>query len=577
VPSKDVKPSAHWASTFLHAHASGRARRGARIVLFVVLLAALAAPLWSPYAAVGVSCAAVAGLVLVVRAATRAIVSRDLRVAHMLSERNSHEQDVARERASLVRALEHSASHDRLTMLLNREAFSALLDTSLGARPDGPHTPPPVTVMFLDISRFADLNVSLGPALSDELLVKVAQRISAALRPGDLLARIDGDVFAVLLETVAASSALDVAQRLLRTIQASYDIDGRLVVTTFACGLATAAAGEDVDAVEMLRRAGLALRTAKTTRGGCVSYEPRIEAETEERRVFDEDLRQALPSGQLHLVYQPLVDTHTGEVTAVEALMRWNHPQRGAVPPSEFIPVAESSGHIVDIGLWALKEACRQQRAWREEHGIDVMVAVNLSARQLSDPDVVERVRVAVLRQAVDPRRIKLEITESLLVDDMPMAVDVLTRLRALGLRLSIDDFGTGYSSLSRLGELPIDEIKIDKFFVDGIGKEGTRETILNAAIAMGHGLGLTVVAEGVETVEQLEYLRAHNCDYTQGFLLSRPVAAADALALLRGPLEPPPAMPRQRESAHDETDAIAVPQVFPSLAPRPSKRLFAR
>jgi EAL domain-containing protein (putative c-di-GMP-specific phosphodiesterase class I) len=369
---------------------------------------------------------------------------------------------------------------------------------------------------------------------------------------------------------------MDVAQRLLRTIQSSYEIDGRLVVTTFACGFVTAGADERIDATEMLRRAGLALRTAKSSRSACVSFDTRIEEETEQRRQFDEDLRQALPSGQLRLVYQPLVDTMTGEVTAVEALMRWHHPERGAVPPSEFIPVAESSGHIVDIGLWALKEACRQQRVWRDEYGVDVMVAVNLSARQLSDPDVVERVRVAVLRQGVDPRRIKLEITESLLVDDMRMAIDVLTRLRALGLRLSIDDFGTGYSSLSRLGELPIDEIKIDKFFVDGIGKEGTRETILNAAIAMGHGLGLTVVAEGVETHEQLAYLRAHQCDYTQGFLLSRPVPADDALELLRRRLEPPPGVPVQRDTDEDVAD-VAVPQVLPSLAPRPSKRLFAR
>jgi len=574
VPSTDVKPSVGWVSAWLHAHTSGH--RITRVVTYAVAAAALAAPLWSPYAAIGVTCAVVTAMLLVTRAATAAIVSRDLRVAHMLSERSSQEMDVARERASFVRALEHSASHDRLTMLLNRDAFAALLDTSLRARPEDPNDAPPVTVMFLDISRFADLNVSLGPALSDELLIQVAHRIGGALRPGDILARIDGDVFAILLETVAANSAMDVAQRLLRTIQSSYEIDGRLVVTTFACGFVTAGADERIDATEMLRRAGLALRTAKSSRSACVSFDTRIEEETEQRRQFDEDLRQALPSGQLRLVYQPLVDTLTGEVTAVEALMRWHHPERGAVPPSEFIPVAESSGHIVDIGLWALKEACRQQRVWRDEYGVDVMVAVNLSARQLSDPDVVERVRVAVLRQGVDPRRIKLEITESLLVDDMRMAIDVLTRLRALGLRLSIDDFGTGYSSLSRLGELPIDEIKIDKFFVDGIGKEGTRETILNAAIAMGHGLGLTVVAEGVETHEQLSYLRAHQCDYTQGFLLSRPVPAEDALDLLRRRLEPPAGVPVQRDTDGDAAD-VAVPQVLPSLAPRPSKRLFAR
>jgi EAL domain-containing protein (putative c-di-GMP-specific phosphodiesterase class I) len=212
---------------------------------------------------------------------------------------------------------------------------------------------------------------------------------------------------------------------------------------------------------------------------------------------------------------------------------------------------------------------------WRTEHHADIVVAVNFSARQLSDPHVVDRVAEIVTRGAFDPRRIKLEITESLVVEDIAKAIDVLTRLRALGLTLSVDDFGTGYSSLSRLGELPIDELKIDRYFVEGIGRQGPRETILTAAIAMGHGLGLTVVAEGVETQEQLHYLRAHGCDYIQGFLLSRPVSAEEALAGFRGPAAPYFSMPAQRSEEGMLTPE--VPSVLPSLERAPQRRLFAR
>jgi diguanylate cyclase (GGDEF)-like protein len=543
----------------------------------VLILAALGAPLWSPYAAVGVTLAVLAVLAVVIRISAHQIVSRDLRVARMLSERRDQAYEVAVERAQLSAQLAHSASHDRLTKLINRAAFIERVGLSLAGETRDDGRAVPVTILVLDISRFAGFNESLGPELSDELLVRVSERIIGALRPGDVLARTDGDVFAALLETVPPQSAGEVAQRLLRAIRASYDVDGRTLAVTFSCGLATAMPGEGVDASEILRRADVALQNAKATRHAYVTFEPRIEEETAHRRRFDEDLRNALPGRELHLAYQPLVDTHTGEVHAVEALMRWEHPHRGAVSPAEFIPVAESSGDIVDMGLWALTEACRQQREWRDRHAADIVMAVNFSARQLSEPDVIERVRAVVLRQAVDPRRLKLEITESLLVEDMTMAVDVLTRLRGLGLRLSIDDFGTGYSSLSRLGELPIDEIKIDKFFVDGIGKRGTRETILNAAIAMGHGLGLTVVAEGVETLEQLDYLRAHNCDYSQGFLLSRPVDPARALGLLRVPLARRHSDDLPARGPVEEQSASAVPSVLPSLEPRPTPRLFAR
>ena len=503
-------------------------------------------------------------------------VTRDVTVAQLLKERYHREQDVEVERAQLSAQLHHSATHDRLTRLLNRAAFTEQVEQALSARTTDGGSAAPLTVLVLDISRFRAFNESLGPELSDQLLVAVSQRIAAALRPGDVLGRIDGDVFAALLETVPPALAGEVAQRVLRTIRPAFEVEGRSYPVTFACGMASIGLGDIVDAPEVMRRADVALQNAKLTRHAYIGYEPRIEAETALRRQFDRDLRDALPGQQLFLAYQPLVDTRTGHVTGVEALMRWRHPERGIVSPAEFIPVAESSGQIVDMGLWALTEACRQQREWRDRAGTDLVMAVNFSARQLSEADVVERVKSIVLREGVDPRKIKLEITESMVVEDMQMAVDVLTRLRGLGLRLSIDDFGTGYSSLSRLGELPIDEIKIDRFFVGGIGEQGTRETILNAAIAMGHGLGLTVVAEGVETREQLDYLRAHDCDFSQGFLLSRPVDPAEVLRLMRSPLAAAMQVPSPREPVAAEPGLI-VPAVLPSLEPQAGRRLFAR
>jgi len=414
-----------------------------------------------------------------------------------------------------------------------------------------------------------------GPAAGDDLLLAVAARIGGALRPHDAIARIDGDVFGALLDGVPCQLVNDVAQRVVSSVKAYYAIGGEVHVVDVACGLVTVPPGQEIDAAEILRRSDIALQNAKATRNPVVVFEPRLEMETRERLKFRADLAAARLNNELYLVYQPLFDARTGHVHAVEALMRWQHPERGLVSPAEFIPIAESSGQIVDMGLWALATACRQHRMWLTEERADIVVAVNFSARQLSDPQVVDRVAEVVTRAAFDPRRIKLEITESLVVEDIAKAIDVLTRLRALGLTLSVDDFGTGYSSLSRLGELPIDELKIDRYFVEGIGQQGPRETILTAAIAMGHGLGLTVVAEGVETQEQLDYLRAHGCDYIQGFLLGRPVAAEDALAAFQGPPAPFFSVPAQRSGASSLTPE--VPSVLPSLERATGPRLFAR
>ena len=548
---------------------TGRLTGGKRLLASLVIGAALAAPLWSPYAATGVTVCVLAALVVTARVAAQQIIVRDLAVARLLNQQRVEADAAERERAALTQQFAEKASRDALTGLLNRVAFADRV-AALRAADRGP-----CTVLTVDIVQFASFNERNGPAAADELLLSVASRVAGALRPHDAVARIDGDVFACLLEDVPRELVRDVAQRVVSSVKAHYAVGGEVHVVDVACGLVTVEEDDPADAAEVLRRADIALQNAKATQSAVVVFEPRLETDTRERLKFRQDLAAAQTNHELYLVYQPLFDARTGSVHAVEALMRWQHPERGAVSPAEFIPIAESSGQIVEMGLWALTEACRQQRVWRSQQHADIVVAVNFSARQLSEPSVVDRVAEVVTREALDPRRIKLEITESLVVEDIVMAIDVLTRLRALGLRLSVDDFGTGYSSLSRLGELPIDELKIDRYFVEGIGEAGPRETILTAAIAMGHGLGLTVVAEGVETEEQLEYLRAHNCDYIQGFLLGRPLQPEEALTAFTSPAPQLFAVPAQRRSS--SAPMLEVPSVLPSLERTPPRRLFAR
>jgi diguanylate cyclase (GGDEF)-like protein len=549
---------------------TARATGGKRLVVSLLTGGALAAPLWSPYAAAGLTLAVFAALILTVRVAAQQIVARDIAVARLLTERRDEADAAERARVALEQRFAEQATRDPLTGLLNR---SALMTRIAALREDQRQS---CTLLAVDIAQFAAFNERNGAGAADELLLAVSARVAGVLRPHDAVARIDGDVFAALLEGVPRELVQDVASRVVASVKTAYAVGGEVHVVDIACGLVTVAAGDPVDPAEVLRRADIALQNAKATQCPVVVFEPRLETDTRERLKFRHDLAAAQANHELYLVYQPLFDARTGAVHAVEALMRWHHPERGLVSPAEFIPIAESSGQIVEMGLWALAAACRQQRAWRTRDHADIVVAVNFSARQLSDPQVVDRVAEIVTREAFDPRRIKLEITESLVVEDIVKAIDVLTKLRALGLRLSVDDFGTGYSSLSRLGELPIDELKIDRYFVEGIGQQGPRETILTAAVAMGHGLGLTVVAEGVETVEQLDYLRAHGCDYIQGFLLGRPLQPEEALDAFASPPPSHFVVPAQRRSAGSAPE-LEVPSVLPSLERASGRRLFAR
>jgi diguanylate cyclase len=312
--------------------------------------------LWSPFLAAGVSVCVLALLVLTVRAAAQQIVARDLAVARLLTERRSEADAAERARVTMTQHFAEQANRDVLTGLLNRSAFLTRIEAARADSDDA------CTVLTVDIAQFAMFNERNGPAAADELLLAVASRVAGALRPHDAVARVDGDVFAALLEGVPLELVSDVAQRVVASVKAYYAIAGEVHVVDVACGLVTVAADEQVDGAEILRRTDIAMQNAKATRNAVVVFEPRLEMETRERLKFRHDLAGAQDNNELYLVYQPLFDARTGRVHAVEALMRWQHPERGLVSPAEFIPIAETSGQIVEMGLWALAAACRQHR-----------------------------------------------------------------------------------------------------------------------------------------------------------------------------------------------------------------------
>ena len=510
------------------------------------------------------------GLIVVLpRAAVRRLTSSERALGRLHEEHRRQTEAVQHERQELSVWVADQVARDRLTGLLNRTAFLDGL-TSVLSRTEGD---PSRAVIVVDLAGFSTFNEAHGPTVADEMLVAVAARLTSVLRPEDTVARLDGDVFGALLQNLPRELAQQVVERVQHAVGSTYSVAGATYDIGAACGVVTIDPAETVSAPDVLRRAEIALQNAKTTARPVVIFESRLEQQTQDRLRFYADIARALDDESFALAYQPVVDAATGEVTGVEALMRWNHPTRGNVSPAEFIPMAEASGQIVDMGLWALRTACRQQRQWRRSNDLDLVMSVNLSARQISDPNVIDRVAEVITRETVDPRAVKLEITESLIVEDNAAALEVLHRLRSLGVRLSIDDFGTGYASLSRLSKLPIDELKIDRYFIDGIGSEGPRETILAASIGMAHGLGLPVVAEGVETPEQLSYLQAHGCEYIQGFLFSPPVPAEEIVRFTRS--RTMMAVPQQHTS--DPDAGSEVPAVMPSMERPQPRRMFVR
>jgi diguanylate cyclase (GGDEF)-like protein/PAS domain S-box-containing protein len=431
------------------------------------------------------------------------------------------------ERRRLEDELRHQAFHDSLTGLANRALFLDRLQHAMSRKRGFGH---PLAVLFVDLDDFKTVNDSLGHGEGDRLLVAVTERLRGVLRTGDTVARMGGDEFAVLIEdAVDADAPLDVAARILEALQPPFDSNGTDLFVRASIGLSVWNATDET-AEDLIRNADISMYTAKSNGKNRIEvYEPRMHAEALARLALKGDLEHALDRSEFFLQYQPIVRLADGEVTGVEALLRWRHPTRGTVNPTDFIPVAEETGLIVPLGYWVLEQACLQARRWDDASPARVLsINVTVSVRQVQQPDFVASVRRILRATGVSPRRLTLEFTESVLMRDTDRTVAILAALKRLGIRLAIDDFGTGYSSLSYLRRFPIDELKIDRSFIASMDSGPGQLAVVRSIVKLGETLHLETVAEGIEEVTQLEGLRALEASHGQGFLFSRPVDAAE-------------------------------------------------
>jgi diguanylate cyclase (GGDEF)-like protein/PAS domain S-box-containing protein len=426
--------------------------------------------------------------------------------------------------------LDHMAHHDALTNLPNRFLFSDRLTHALQhCERDGRS----LALMFLDLDGFKKINDSLGHPAGDDLLQQVAGRLLAASRKGDTVARLGGDEFTIVLEDLDSTMIVpETAQRILKTLDRPFDVSGREVFLGASIGISMYPQdGHDVTA--LMKYADVAMFQAKKDGGNKYqSYLADMTVAANQRLALETDIRRSLESDDFIVHYQPQVSLENDCIVGVEALVRWQHPQHGMLPPNMFIPVAEESGLIEALGDWVMRAACKQAREWQETTGVLIPVAVNLSGHQISNR-LAQTVENILEETGLEPRYLELEITESSIMSHTDETIDCLQRLRRLGVQLAIDDFGTGYSSMSQLKRLPIDKLKIDRSFVRDVPQDSNDMEIIKAIIALGHALNMTVIAEGVETAEQRTFLARHDCDVMQGYLFSRPEPAGKIQSLL--------------------------------------------
>ncbi|MGE4559070.1 MAG: EAL domain-containing protein [Desulfobulbus sp.] len=443
-------------------------------------------------------------------------------------------QDIS-ERKSFEEQITHQAFHDALTGLPNRTLFGERLQRALERSRRRPELF--FAVLMIDLNKFKAINDSLGHPAGDQLLIEVARRLLACVRSVDTVARLGGDEFAIILEEFTTrKELLKAAQRMLSMLSKPFSLYGNDITPSASIGIVPKIA-EYTSAEEALRDADIAMYRAKQQGKGIILFDKRMRQELVESISLEAELREALAGECLTLHYQPIVSVVDERLQGFEALVRWNHPLRGMVPPDRFIPLAEETGLIIDLGKWVISEACRTLKSWQDtfiEAG-SLTMSVNVSCRQFVKPGLVEHVAEVLANNGLNPACLKIEVTESVIMHDVNRAVSELNRLRALGVQIAIDDFGTGYSSLAYLRHMPIDHLKIDRSFISGF-EEGLEENdqIIRSIISLARSLGLGVIAEGVENRDQLERLRSLHCDRAQGFVFSRPVNHAKARDLIR-------------------------------------------
>jgi diguanylate cyclase (GGDEF)-like protein len=455
------------------------------------------------------------------------------------------------------------ASHDALTGLPNRVLFQDRLEQAFA---QAERNQGALSVLCVDLDHFKDVNDTLGHAAGDRLLQQAAARLEKCLRKSDTLARLGGDEFAIIQgDKPQPEGAASLAQRIVDALAGPFDLEGREVVVGSSVGIALSSTDTPLDPGHMLRHADLALYQAKEEgRGAFRFFEEEMNVQLQARKALEQELRRALAEDQFELHYQPQVELDGGRIIGVEALVRWNHPHRGQVSPADFIPLAEETGLIVPLGEWVLRTACRQAVAWPP-----LKMAVNLSPAQFRQSDLVDVVARVLEETGLEPRRLELEITEGILLRDTEATVRTLLAIKELGVRVAMDDFGTGYSSLSYLHRFPFDKLKIDRSFIRDLDSGENAAAIVRAIVHLGHSLGMTANAEGVETGAQADFLRTEGCEEVQGYHLSPPLPAAELERLLptesaasneqiAAAMHPMTVAPDPIESAHGERIEVA-------------------
>jgi diguanylate cyclase (GGDEF)-like protein len=425
--------------------------------------------------------------------------------------------------------LRHLALHDPLCGLPNRIFFGERLEAAIASVKEGRSS---AALLYIDLDHFKDINDTLGHPVGDELIRAVTLRLAGTQREGDLVARLGGDEFAVITSASGPAAVEGIAQRIIAKLSAPYSINGHTVVIGASVGIAVIDRGAK-DAADIMRYADMALYRAKNEgRNRACTYDAAMNADLSHRKQIEQDLRETIENAGLRVLYQPIVNASGEKTLGVEALVRWPHPERGMISPLDFIPVAEHSGLIIQLGAFVLRQACEDGKAWP-----NVIVSVNVSPLQFRQIDFVEVVERILQETGFDPARLELELTESTLIGNVDSAEAAMVRLRSLGVRLALDDFGTGYSSLQYLRRFPFDRLKIDRSFVANIDKAADAAAIVHAVVSLGRGLGMKVTAEGVETADQHLFLRAAGVHCMQGFRFGRPSDTAEIAARLASPL----------------------------------------